>query len=684
MTLVVLSNKLDSREYERYGEDQASYKFRNHLKYGVEIPSNSEIAVQSVKINKDGLIKISRFSRFYQYFGVNLRTTGTTFEPPIDSIEDSVGWCVQCNPAMFGQNAPEYVNLGEFATRMTRGMIEGFPHPDFDDKNSFCKVRTSDKEGEIDITGSGFTGFVFNYKMFGKDDDYVLYTPQSDWKKRNGADLTITDDGEKTTIACTSQDNPGPNNANVCWADKNPISHANGNVEFNTQGLMRNYLADPTNENADYGYGGDWQVGLIRATGNDTSRVRGNNRNLDRVSVNFQAFDYVITCERTGASDRRLRLGHLVRDETNIDPNRPLHMEEIYYFEDDQRDTYNGNTHWRDQSQANGFIASANTRYNMSTNIQRFDHFRIVVKNEQVILEAMSSLGGNGGEGGTATHPATAGTYYAIASFLHHANAGAEPHNMPKPSGITTWNMYPKVIISQNGKSLSVTQKSRNIGTSSNNASKDWNVRMIENGELRNCYEVDTRYMYHCSISGSTRIYQQQGTEIVDDILKYTSYTPILIVGDGAPHYLPTSDANMGSILGFNSRSILDDTYAYDNSDNQTLYINDSTPDLVDYGSMFVRLDNFTQTSYNGGTGRPSKILYHMPRFDTSNRDIGTSLYFEPHERSYIKFNNAEKLILNELNISFCDNKERLIQDLVGQSIVVLHIRPSMSPLGRI
>lgn len=72
-----------------------------------------------------------------------------------------------------------------------------------------------------------------------------------------------------------------------------------------------------------------------------------------------------------------------------------------------------------------------------------------------------------------------------------------------------------------------------------------------------------------------------------------------------------------------------------------------------------------------------------MPRFDTSNRDIGSALYFEPHERSYIKFNNPDKLVLNEFNISFCDNQERLIEDLVGQSIVVLHIRPSSSPLGK-
>ena len=130
MSIVVCSNKQDSRDFERYGEDQAPYRFRNHLKYGIEIPKNSEVAVESIKINKDGLIKISPFSIFYQYFGINLRTTGPLISPSVSGMSDSVGWCVACSPEMFGKTAPEEVNLGEFATRMTRGMIKGMPHPD--------------------------------------------------------------------------------------------------------------------------------------------------------------------------------------------------------------------------------------------------------------------------------------------------------------------------------------------------------------------------------------------------------------------------------------------------------------------------------------------------------------------------------------------------------------------------
>lgn len=680
MSIVVCSNKRDNREYERFGEDQAPYRFRNHLKYGVEIPKNSEVAVQSVKINKDGLIKISDLSRFYQYLGINLRTTGATLDPKVEDIDESVGWCVRCNPDMFGKDYPEFVNLGEFATRMTRGMITGMPHPDLDTANTFCKIRTGNGD---EVVGSGFTGFLFQYQFLPAE-DYVLYTPASDWKKLTNANLNITDDGAITTITCSQQTDPNPNNNNVAWANKYPLSHIDGEVNFNTQSLMRNYQADPTTEGADYGYGGDFQLGLLRGIpGNDgdQSRLPGNNILTDQLSRNKQAFDYVINCERlldAGGGNRFLSVGNMVCDETaDADLDMPLHLKEIFYFNNSDRDDYNGGTHWRHQTEASGFIATNKSRYNMSTNIQRFDHFRIRIENERVNLQAMSSLGG---DAGTANHPAVAGTYYNIASYAFVATHGAYIHNIPKPSGITTWNLYPKVAISQNGKSVDITQQSRDINAVQSNPDKDWYVRMVKNGELRYTLGIDTRYMYQTATSITNPIYPQQGT---DETTGLNNYVPILIVGNGEPQYVPTNDANMASLLGFNSHSVLDDTYSYLNEGQQTQYLNDVQPDLLDYGSMFVRLDNFTQKSYNAGTGRPSKILYHMPRFDTSNRDIGSALYFEPHERSYIKFQNADKLVLNEFNISFCDNQERLVEDLVGQSIVVLHIRPSSSPLGK-
>ena len=100
---------------------------------------------------------------------------------------------------------------------------------------------------------------------------------------------------------------------------------------------------------------------------------------------------------------------------------------------------------------------------------------------------------------------------------------------------------------------------------------------------------------------------------------------------------------------------------------------------------MFVRLDNFTQTTFNSGTGRPSRILYQVPRFDTSNRESGTALYYEPHQRTYVKLNNSDPVSLNELHLSLCDSMERLAdKGLTGKTVICLHFQQSQTPLFKV
>ena len=54
MSLVICSNQKDEVNlYDRSSLDQAPYRFRNHLTNPVQLPPNSEVAVQSVKINKE-------------------------------------------------------------------------------------------------------------------------------------------------------------------------------------------------------------------------------------------------------------------------------------------------------------------------------------------------------------------------------------------------------------------------------------------------------------------------------------------------------------------------------------------------------------------------------------------------------------------------------------------------------
>ena len=71
----------------------------------------------------------------------------------------------------------------------------------------------------------------------------------------------------------------------------------------------------------------------------------------------------------------------------------------------------------------------------------------------------------------------------------------------------------------------------------------------------------------------------------------------------------------------------------------------------------------------------------HLPRFDQSNREVGVGLYYEPQERVYVRLFNTEQLVINEFDLSICDSKDILVDDLSGQTIICLHIRPSTIPL---
>ena len=92
--------------------------------------------------------------------------------------------------------------------------------------------------------------------------------------------------------------------------------------------------------------------------------------------------------------------------------------------------------------------------------------------------------------------------------------------------------------------------------------------------------------------------------------------------------------------------------------------------------TMFVRLKNQALNSYNANMRSISNIIYSAPRFDAQGNTKGL-LFFEPHERVYVKMNNPTELILNSLDLDLVDVNERVLTDLTGNTLIVLHIRKS-------
>lgn len=661
MSLIVCSNELDygKTDYDRQYTNQASYRFTNHLVNPIDIEPDSEVAVVNVKCNKDGLVSINAGDRWFQYLGIDVRSQADGF-----TSNDSINFPIQCRPHMANYDTDESMSLSEFADRITRGMIRGIPHPDYqapasDGASVKCEIaRTIDSSGTATTSGHGFAGFKFTYKSAdGQFLDPKL--PKTFGIMNDNNHITITDNTDDVVLSCnnplasTGSASPDIKQSNMAFGKDFPLSHMNGKMDIDLTGLgtIDGVLKLNT----------DWQIGLSRATTNNANLQQNYNPTDNEFSAfNTHPFDFVVQCStqsgRGGnSSNRWLQVGHLVK---NPRGDGSVIMKSIQY--------YKGGTHglsdftnssWNSGGGMGGKHAG---QYNFSTNTDDYRKLRFEVKNEKVVISLYSHTGG---------------AWVVVTDPDLVSSQDAKKENIPKPAGQTCWNLYPKVVIGRHLKSCKIEAYSgRNTGGASVYADndKDWFCRMWRAGMGRYTKLVDCSQAY--DIEDSTLHTYKGVTDHGTENAHLTGYFPQMILQPALNYFENTEGANLSYDLGFPNRAICDQSNAT-RTDGEIVYVSDAVPTLQSYESMFIRLDNFTQRAYNAGVGRPSKILYHCPRFDSSNRETGTGLYFEPASKTYIRLGNTQKLKLNELNLSICNNREQLIDDLTGQTIICLHFR---------
>ena len=69
MSLVLLTNKDHDTTFRQEDSIYSAYSFKNALSSTFKIPPNSQVALQSCKVNLDGRLTItSGNSRWYDYF----------------------------------------------------------------------------------------------------------------------------------------------------------------------------------------------------------------------------------------------------------------------------------------------------------------------------------------------------------------------------------------------------------------------------------------------------------------------------------------------------------------------------------------------------------------------------------------------------------------------------------------
>tara|TARA_R110000803_G_scaffold98573_1_gene166642 strand:+ start:2568 stop:4436 length:1869 start_codon:yes stop_codon:yes gene_type:complete len=618
MSLVICSNEITGSEV-RTSQYQSPFSFSNHLNGDLKIPANSQVALQSLKVNKEGAFSLNPASIWYQYFGVK----------PSDSWEGNVNINTTTSAVHFtdlqidrnttatsDQTALKYI---------TPGMNNGVPTPETWGLQE-CRVKR-------DTDGYSFEGFDFRFQQ--RTNGSALNVKPQNWTNVNRT--TGTEGGlafVDNKLTATGLKAKSYNNQ--AFSGDTPLALNEGIFEVSLADLKPagNVIS--------------WGVGLNRCEtgGLNINPLVNNLQSEVGIFPALQCDFFIGAFQGAPGSDRRIRAFHLVEenDDPQYDKNFPLFMREIDYLD-------------------NGDITG--DKYNWSTNSAnlQFDKLRFTTANENILVEMYSA------------------SEAAWKTIVNTKGAKATKGKRFKPVADTCRNLYPYLFIegrpSGTQGAITINQWSgRDItGFSYGAPSNDWWGYLGANDLLDLGRGVDTRIFnqFDSASAGITTEHTFKGIA-ADGTLE--DYDYVMILKPSTSVFPGTERALADQLFGFPNISILD-TYTSLEAGPPIVKLFKSlkTPVIKSTTSIFLRLNSFNVNSYNAGQSARSKIIYAAPRFSTGTDQSVGALFFEPAERVYLDLNNTNEIIASNFDIDIVNSDNTLATDLNGKTTAVLHFR---------
>lgn len=686
MSLVVCSNRDDNYTYlDREGNTNNSRtgqadpaSFTNHFSNTFTIPKNAEVAVQSVKIERQHLLNLKDTRKFNLFMGKAI--TETT------NYRDSTNLPFLCKirPGVYG--------VDKLKNEIKRAMItNGFNLlPDY--KGNCSVVATFDSAQG----GDGWEGWKYTFNTSGNQETLNNADTLTDWgdcgvDSANGDYTTINSSpgaGVRITRTANTPDGEfkyiiGKGNAQ---GQAMPISHIQGIMEFQPFGSgVQKY----------------WEIGLCRPVNKDN--LCPDYLDLDDAIVPTSTttsgfFDYKLTWRLREDGLFGLFIEQAMVDEgTATKRDKDLgenygtyRMVEVKYF------GVANSTAWNVKFDETNVQAGINT----TLVSYKFNKFRFVVKGQDVHLQA---FGTNKND--------TTGTWFNVvktssSKILTDPEAGAttyadgSDYKVPtsfKPINMNQWNLYPKIAITGKNHYIDITQyggraNSGIFPTNTDPGTSFWARQWDEESDADiNSLKISREMDIGLMVNGIQDLPLYTPYELDDHnespghILAILPQSQVETGDDEQDDYVYTSvGGNSSSILGFPAQTAVLNTLqgttyrqnmntAHNAPSAGWILYSTSTP-IFASGTAFIRCPTLTHQSLNMAKELPSKILYHIPRFSNSGREYG-NLFFEPAEKTYLALKNTEELKLNELRFEIVNTSERIIPDLTGTTTIVLHFR---------
>ena len=674
MSLLITSSSQGVNETNQVGIAQPQ-QYKNHLKNSLMIPPGSEIAVQSVKIQRDPAIDAGAQMVGNFWFGERLARSG--------SLAESVGYIIPTTNRI-GRS----LGVGDFADQYVKTLKDAYSfHPEI---NSNAITMSVSKTAQ-----GAFVGFDYVIPQNGTyaadlipPEDTVVSTLGQRARDaiEQGFDDSIEWDGDMLTSNSESKE-AVYGQLLPRGAEGGPISLHNGSLTYDcstipgnkfTVGLARPMVLETDNfyQYPEDVFGADAAQGIGEQGGDFYDyAAQVDTDGFLRLYHSVPAIMGSSEAERIGADN----------DQNAEDGWKGIiAMKEIAYY----------------QKAAGSFVAdnSANSDFATGTPIVwgAADNGKITFK---VMGETVSVLLGDKG----------AATFKMICT-AKSVNYKTK-NQVPKPVAQTAWKMYPTFTLWDDEDEIEITEyHCRTEATLWNNQPENsWITRTttdvhlgngsaVDHDALRvgditplpmwnNAFgwgqDVDTRDMFqpYVALTATPTVPIQGG--LVRAPLGYTSflldtYENIFITGSSEIYMdkaIQQWQPNTAQQLGFEG-------YAASplagmgggGAGAGANFVSAQRPSLMSKHSTFIRVPTFTHQTFNCVTGNPSKILYQVPRFDNAGTETG-ALYFQNPDKTYIDLNNTDELRITDIDVQFVRKDETFVSDLTGSSEVVFHIR---------
>ena len=611
--------------------NEKPFSYRNYFKNGLRIKKDSQIAVQSVKFNREAFFDVSDSDTFGFYFGDELSET--------ENIEDVTSRIIPVS--LIGDimrqttNSNDVKNLTfsplDFASHLEKVMSQNVFFPDAIPKGVKVEIQR-------DPSTKSFKGFEFTFDQLNDaptNSSNISASVTSYWGNNQ---TSFTYAGNTFTRTATTSKAFGKKGFGTAY--EYPLGLNGGIFSCSLTGLTTGSTIND-----------GWRIGLSRPTAQlsqtDISFINNEAEFVKRINSKDEVPPE--TFNHLGGFDH-----HFYDFVVQYDNQKLLVLQNVRYSNVKKtrmrKIDYTINSSFTSELTNNDFNGGG-------WNIQQL---RFIAKGEQLELELYS------------------GSSKSWKKLVSPSLAGSSKTTTFIPLNMNRWFLFPRFHLKTQNDTVKINLFSGvNISTNKYEAyfNRSFYTLARRNNIPQLRYEmIDSMDLAPISDISKTSI---QKTLTTLNASNGTDFKVVLFLGKSNQYRTsnsPIYDFSVTSEFGFDSQSIIEQSVFGTTTGSKAIIKSVSRPIISSDKSIFVRCNNLSFYSQNGATSSISKILMALPKFDNRGSEFG-ALFYDAKQLIFLDLNNSEDFVLTDLSVDLVNIDERFARGITGNTIITFVIK---------